>query len=46
VAPVSAADSGPQIQWLQIGIGFGVGILLALGLGLAVRVTRIRPLAH
>jgi hypothetical protein len=44
--PVSATDSGTQIEWLQIGIGFGVGILLALGLGLAVRVTRVRPLTH
>jgi hypothetical protein len=44
--PVSAPDSGTQIEWLQIGVGFGVGILLALGLGLAVRVTRIRQLAH
>ena len=45
-APVAAADSSTQIEWLQIGIGFAIGIVLALGLILAVRLTRGRMLAH
>jgi hypothetical protein len=45
-APVSAPDSSPGIEWLQLGIGVGIGILFGLGLWLAVRLTRTRSPAH
>ncbi|MGH3110433.1 MAG: hypothetical protein ACRDQT_05890 [Gaiellaceae bacterium] len=45
-ATVSAAGSGDEVEWPQIGIGFGVGIALAFGLLLALRMTRQTPLAH
>jgi hypothetical protein len=47
-APVSgtAAGTGRDVEWPQVGIAFGLGIALALGLLLVIRATRIRPLAH
>ncbi len=44
--PVSAKNSGRDVEWPQVGVGFGLGLLLAIGLFVAMRSTRIRTLAH
>ena len=43
---VSAAGSGTEIEWPQIGFGVAIGVLFALGVMFVLRSTRSRELAH
>jgi hypothetical protein len=44
--PVSAATSGREIEWPQIGFGVALGLLLALGATIVFRTARRSQLAH